>query len=398
MHNLPNIKIYMIEKQINFDQSWLKIIRIKIRSMKTKVLLLFFLSSISLSFIIRAKPGIINNISSTPECYIYISVNKDKKIVCFKLDPINEELVYSDEQKLSGEPGSLCIDPSKSKIYASLRDINSVASLRIDNKSGKLEHLKDTPVAENPVYISSDKMGKFLFFTSYSGNMNAVYSINEKGLNKDAIQIIEARTNPHMIKTDPSGRFVFVPNKGGDIVQQFIFQNDGSLKPNEPEGIMLKSKSGPRHFAFHPSKNIMYVVNELSCTVVVLHFNSKKGTLTGPFQEITTKPENYNAYNTCADIHITPDGKFLYASNRGHDSLAGFSVDSKSGELSSIGWFATEKEPREFEIDPSGRFMIAAGESSGKIAFYGIQKDGSLKLLNTYEVGKWPVWVTAILL
>ena len=142
----------------------------------------------------------------------------------------------------------------------------------------------------------------------------------------------------------------------------------------------------------------MYVVNELSCTVVSFHFDRTNGILEGPFQEITTKPAGFTSYNTCADIHITPDGKFLYASNSGHDSLSGFSVDPETGELSPIGWFPTEKEPREFEIDPSGRFVIAAGESSGKIAFYRIQSDGSLYLLKTYDVGKWPVWVTSLLL
>jgi 6-phosphogluconolactonase len=364
--------------------------------MKTRSLPIIFVLAINFTFISHAIPEIIDNTSDKSACYIYVSVNKEKKILIYKLDPINENLLLWGEQNLAGEPGSLCTDPQQRRMYAALRDLNSVASLNIDKKSGRLKHLKDTPVAENPVYISTDRKGKFLFFTSYSGNKNAVYKLIREGVNKDPVQVMDARQNPHMIKTDPLGKYVFVTNKGGDIVQQFIFQDDGLLRSNNPEGVVVKTKSGPRHLTFDPHGGIMYVVNELSCTIVAFHFDKINGTLTGPFQEITTKPVNYTSYNTCADIHITPDGKFIYASNRGHDSLAGFSIDPGSGELTPIGWFPTEKEPREFEIDPSGKFLIAAGESSGRIAFYRIQSDGSLLLLKTYETGKWPVWVMSI--
>jgi 6-phosphogluconolactonase len=366
--------------------------------MNTKSAISIFLLFSAFLFFRITKAEIINNGSEKSDCYIYVSVNKDKKIVIFKLDPLKEELVFIGEQSLTGEPGCLCTDRPNKTMYAALRDINSVACMSIDKISGKLIHRKDTPLADNPVYISTDKNGKYLFFTSYNGNKNAVYLLEDEGVNKNPVQVIEARINPHMIRSDPSGKYVFVPNKGGDVIQQFIFDRNGILEPNKPETVSVKSNSGPRHFTFNPAGDIMYVVNELSCTVAAFHFDKNKGTLSGPTQEITTKPAGFTSNNTCADIHITPDGKFLYASNRGHDSLAGFSVDSKSGRLSPIGWFPTEKEPREFEIDPSGRFVIAAGESSGGIALYRILNNGSLMKLKTYNAGHWPVWVTAIVL
>ena len=366
--------------------------------MKIKTVSIFYLVIIIFSSFVRAGEGIIKDTSGKSDCYIYISVNKEKKIVIFKLDPLRGELVFNGELNLTGTPGSLCTDPTKKRIYAALRDINSVASLKTDRRSGNLSHLKDTPVADNPVYISTDKKGKYLFFTSYNGNKNAVYHIGREGVVGTPVQVIDARINPHMIRSDASGKYVFVPNKGGDVVQQFIFQRNGILKANNPEEISVKSASGPRHFTMNPAGDIMYVVNELSCTVVAFHFNRKTGTLSGPFQEITTKPADFKSNNTCADIHITPDGRFLYASNRGHDSLAGFSINAESGRLMQTGWFPTEKEPREFEIDPSGQFVISAGESSGGIALYRIQNDGSLLLLKTYSVGQWPVWVKAIML
>jgi 6-phosphogluconolactonase len=338
----------------------------------------------------------VKSTSGKSDCFIYVSVNKEKKIVIYKLDPEHENLVYVGIQNLAGEPGTLCSDPSFNKIYAGLRDLKSVATLDIDKKSGRLTHLQDTPVEDNPVYLSTDDKGKYLFFTSYTGNKTAVYHIDANGINKDAIQVMDALVNPHMIKTDPSGRYVFVTNKGGDVIQQFVLQSNGKLRPSTHEVIEVKQGSGPRHFTFHPSMDIIYVINELSCTISAFHFNRGNGSLSGPFQEISTKPGDYTANNTCADIHITPDGRFLFASNRGHDSLAGFSVDNKNGNLKSIGYFPTEKEPRAFAIDPSGRFVISAGESSGRIALYRIQPDGSLSLIKTYDTGKWPVWVMAL--
>jgi 6-phosphogluconolactonase len=342
--------------------------------------------------------GVGKKTAEKSDCYIYVSVNSEKKIVVYKLDHVNEKLIFTSELKLSGEPGSLCTDPENKKLFAALRDINSVASLGIDGRSGSLTQLKDTRVAENPVYISTDKNGRFLLFTSYSGNVHAVYTLEPGGVNGNPVQLLEARINPHMIKSDASGKFVFVPNKGGDIIQQFILQDNGFLKPNAPDGITVRKNSGPRHFTFNPAESVMYVVNELACTVLVFHYNKKNGTLEGPFQEITTKPEGFTGRNTCADIHISPDGKFLYASNRGHDSLAGFLVDAGTGKLIHNGWYPTEKEPREFAIEPSGKFLIAAGESSGWISFYRIRKDGSLLFLERHEAGHWPVWVLPVML
>jgi 6-phosphogluconolactonase len=339
---------------------------------------------------------IYKDIPEKTDCYVYVSVNKEKKIVIYKLDPVREVLVYIGIQNLAGEPGTLCTDPSQKKIYAGLRDLKSVATMAVDEKSGMTTLIKETPVEDNPVYLSTDTKGKYLFFTSYSGNKTAVYSIDKSDVNNKPIQVLDAMTNPHMIKTDPSGKFVFVTNKGGDVIQQFIIQADGKLKKNSPDLVKVKQGSGPRHFTFHPTMDIMYVVNELSCTVLAFHFDKTKGTLTDPFQEISTKPADFVSYNTCADIHITPDGKFLFASNRGHDSLAGYSVDSKTGELKTLGYFPTEKEPREFAIDPSGRYIIAAGESSGGIALYHIEMDGSLSMLKSYKTGEWPVWVMAL--
>lgn len=361
---------------------------------KSVIRILSLLLILNLSLVSWAKSGN-KGVALKKSCYVYISVNQDKKIVVFKLDQAKGELIQQGELKLAGLPGSLCTNPSNSMMYAALRDVKSVAAIKVDG-NGNLNHLKDTPVADNPVYISIDNSDKFLLFASYSGSKIAVYPIQNGIVNSKAVQVMDAPLNPHMIKTDPSGKYILVPNKGADQVQQLIFNKDGSLTPNTPAKVEFKPNTGPRHFSFNPSGNTVYIVDEVSCTVHAFHYNKEKGILEGPFQEITTKPSDFTANNTCADIHITPNGKYLYASNRGHDSLAGYAVDQKTGLLTPIGWFATEKEPREFAIDPSGKFVIAAGESSGRIALYRIQNDGKLALLKTYEVGHWPVWVLTL--
>jgi len=327
------------------------------------------------------------------DCYVYVSVSTEKKISVFRLDSKSGMLVFKESICLSGEPGSLCVDPSVSYMFAALRSTKSIAGLNLDPINGSLSHIIDTPVSDNPVYISSGGQGKFLFLTSYSGNKTAVHPVNKGILDPEPVYLSDAKINPHMIKTDPSGKFVLVPNLGGDVIQQFILQEDGDLKPNEPSEISVNNHHGPRHFAFHPSRSILYLVNELSCTVMLFKFDPVKGTLSGPFQEISTLPVNYSLKNSCADIHLTPDGKFLYASNRGHNSIAAFKVSQKDGTLSVAGIFPTEKTPRSFAIDPSGRFLIAGGEGSGKIALYRIKKNGTLSLLSTNETGQWPVWV-----
>ncbi len=338
----------------------------------------------------------VSNSYKSPDCYVYISVSKEKKIAVFQLDPRKEVLLFKENVPLSGEPGSLCIDPSKTYLYSALRSTNGIAGFRINLNTGSLTHICDTPVADNPVYISTDKTGKFLYFTSYSGNKTAVYPLDNGSVNPVPVYLSEARENPHMIMSDPSGRYVFVSNLGGNVVQEYVLQNNGILEPNNPSEISVKSQSGPRHFIFHPIKYIMYLVNEKACTIDAFHFDSINGTLSGPFQEISTLPENFTLSNTCADIHITPNGMFLYASNRGHNSLAAFSVDPGNGRLTPAGHFPTEKTPREFDIDPSGTYIIAAGEGSGRIALYRILENGSLLLLSTYEVGQWPVWVSIV--
>jgi 6-phosphogluconolactonase len=195
------------------------------------------------------------------------------------------------------------------------------------------------------------------------------------------------------MQTDPSNKFAFVPHiagNGPNAIFQFRFdENTGHITPNSPSRVEPEEHLGPRHFCFHPTQNILYFSNEQGCSVTGYRLDTAKGTLSA-FQTITTLPEGYSERNTCSQIQISPSGKFLYAPNRGHNSIAGFSVDASTGRLTTIG----QAVPSAFSLDPEGNFLYAAGSESDRLASYRVNGDtGELTPMETYSVGERPMWV-----
>ncbi|MGB4959645.1 MAG: lactonase family protein, partial [Saprospiraceae bacterium] len=177
------------------------------------------------------------------------------------------------------------------------------------------------------------------------------------------------KSHVHYIGISPNNKHVFVTDLGHNRVYIYTFeQKNGKLKPASPPYLQLPLGSGPRHLAFHPKGNLMYLINEKSSEIMLLQF--KNNTLS-IIQNITTLPESFNGKNDCADIHISPDGKFLYGSNRGHDSVVMYSIDQKSGILSCIGHQPVfGQTPRNFVIDPSGHFLYVANQNSDNITIF----------------------------
>lgn len=326
---------------------------------------------------------------------VYVSVGGENRIARYVLDRTTGELRHTDDTKFAGSPGSIGADRKGVHLYVALRSVESVASVKRDPATGELTVLGVTKAAGNPVYVVPDGSDRFLLTAYYSGDKAAVFRIgSDHVVRPEAVQVLQTGKNPHSIHADPANRFVFVPNTGADRILQFQFDTDtGKLTPSEPELVPTKAGSGPRHFCFHPKLQVVYFVNEIDSTVTVCKLDNEKGTLAVQ-QTLSTLPEDFSKSNTCADIHVTPDGKFVYASNRGHDSLAGYQVDPESGLLTSIGQFATEKTPREFDIDSTGSFVIAAGQDSGNIVTYRLDKGtGALQPLKVQAAGKSPAWV-----
>ena len=226
----------------------------------------------------------------------------------------------------------------------------------------------------------------------------AVHPIGKDGSVGDPpIEWLATATGAHAIQTEVTNSYAFVPHiagNGPNAIFQFKFdENIGRLTPNSPAKVEPEEFLGPRHFCFHPSLDVLYFSNEQDCSVSGYRLDTATGTLS-LFQTITTLPDGYSERNTCSQIQITSSGKFLYVPNRGHDSIAGFSVDTSTGALSAIGRVLSEARPNALALDLQDKFLFSAGQDSGRMASFSINsKSGELTALETYPLGDGPCWI-----
>ncbi|QDU79505.1 6-phosphogluconolactonase [Polystyrenella longa] len=326
---------------------------------------------------------------------MYLSIGGENRIALWNVDPETGLASEVGSVNTGGAPGALTFNPKQDRLYAAVRSTGEVVTYEVNGSNGGLKELGRTPVLANPVYIATDRNGKFLLTAYYGEAKAAVYRIDEEGVVvADAVSTVESTRHPHSIDVDLANQNVYIPNTGADLIQQFRFNSDsGELTPLEPENVKTAEKSGGRHFVFAPSNKHVYFVNEHNCHVDVFERDQTTGALT-QIQTISTLPEGYTEKSFCADIEITLDGKYIYASNRGHDSLAMYSVDQATGKLTSLGQIPTEAWPREFGLDPQGKFVYSAGQNSHKLAAYRIDPEtGILAPFATYPVGQSPAWV-----
>jgi 6-phosphogluconolactonase len=330
--------------------------------------------------------------------YMYVTASGEDKIAIFGMDPATGKLERRGEVSVNGRPAPLAIDPGRRVLHVGRRGLPEISSYRIDHGNGGLSFLATVPLETDPCFLSTDRKGKFLLSSYYEGAHVAVHPIGADG----AVQYPPAEWHrtargAHSMQTDRSNRFAFVAQiagNGPNLILQFRFDDEtGHLMLNSPPAVAPKEILGPRHFCFHPSKDILYFSNEQGCSVTGYNFDPDQGTLT-PFQTISTLPEGFTGRNTCSQIQIHPSGKFLYAPNRGHNSIACFRVGERDGRLTSLGQVSSEPIPRAFSLDPEGRFLYSAGLESGRLAAFRInQATGELGRMETYEVGKAPMWV-----
>lgn len=315
----------------------------------------------------------------------------------------------------------MAVSPDKRFLYAASRSTPySVHTYAIDRASGALTLLSTSPLAESMPFISLDRTGRFLFGASYGGHLVSVNAVGADGRVAAApLQAIAVGRNAHSIRIDASNRFVFVPALGTDQIFQFRFDaQSGRLTSNTPAVVLMKPGTGPRHFIFSADNRFAYVLSELRGTVTTYALDPDSGLL-GEVSSASALPPDSRLQpgaprvpvgssnaapprNTdndvwAADIHITPDGRFLYISERTGSTIEAFSVDGASGHLVRLGGVPTETQPRGFAIDPGGKFLVASGEKSDTISVYAIdQSSGALRLLHQYPVGKGANWVEIV--
>jgi 6-phosphogluconolactonase len=209
--------------------------------------------------------------------------------------------------------------------------------------------------------------------------------------------LIQTAPNAHAIHADASNRHVLATSLGGDNVSSWRFDAEkGLLSPNDPALTATAAKAGPRHFVWDKAQRHVYLLDELDAALHVFAWDSARGTLKLE-QSTTTLPAGFSGKPWAADLHLTPDGRYLYASERTSSTLSAFRVDAATGQLQPLGQTPTEKGPRGFAIDPSGRYLIAAGQESHSISLYAIDAaTGALGKPERQAVGKNPNWIEIV--
>ncbi len=301
---------------------------------------------------------------------------------------------------VGGSVMPLALSPDHKYLYASLRsEPFSVSSFAIDPGNGMLTFIETVPLADNMAYLATDRTGRYLFGASYSGNKVSVDRLTPAGrIHPTPLELIPTGKNAHCIAADLSNRFVFITNLGDDQILQYRFDGDtGLLTPNEPPAVLTHHGAGPRHLAFHPNGRFVFGTDELDGTVNTYRLESS-GTLSLLATDSVVPPGLAGA-PAAADLHLTPDGRFLYASERTSNTISAFRVDGATGKLSLIERYATESQPRGFNIDPAGKYLLAVGQKSNGLSTYAIdQATGALRQLSHLEVGRNPNWVEIITL
>lgn len=325
-------------------------------------------------------------------------VGKSEGIYVYSMNPATSELSYVSLMRGVENPSYLVVHPKHSHVYAvnEVADYGgengAVSSFAIDSQTGELTFLnQQSSHGVGPCYATVDQGGRYVFAANYGSGSACMLPIlpdGSLGPASDWVQHVGSSVNPrrqtgphaHSINVDPTNRFVYVADLGMDKVMAYaIDYAGGKLVPAQQPFVEVTPGAGPRHMDFHPNGRFAYLINEIGNTVVVYAFDAATGALT-ELQTISTLPAGWEGMSHTADIHITLDGRFLYGSNRGHDSLAIFAVDAATGLLTPAGHQPTGgKVPRNFVIDPSGTFVLAANQNSDSIVHFRIdQQTGAL--------------------
>ena len=334
---------------------------------------------------------------------VYVGNAESNEIYVLRLERQNGDLTVIEKVPIPGitKPGistPMAVSPDRRFLYVGTRGEPKLAvGFAIDPASGRLKHVASGPLADSMAYIATDRSGRFLLGASFPGHKLTVNPIGPPGTVQPPHQVLTDHPNAHSILPDASNRHVVALTLGNDLVNVFKFDGaTGMLAPGTPPSARVKEKAGPRHFAFHPNGKLVYVIGELDASVYVFDYYGATGQLKEK-QSVSALPPDFKGKPSAADLHITPDGKFLYGSERTSSTLAGFKVDPTSGTLSPIGSVPTEKQPRGFNIDSSGRYVLAVGQLSHALSSYRIDPDsGKLIKLKQYPMGKNPNWVEIV--
>jgi len=284
-------------------------------------------------------------------------------------------------------PAYFVIAPGGRRLY-SCNSTGFVSAYSIDPASAQLKLINQKPSGGgDPSYISLDRTGHYVFVANYDGGNIAVWALETDGSLGERTAFVQhtgSSVNPqrqshafaHSIRVDSTNRFVLVADLGLDKLFVYKFNvKDGSLTPNDPPFVKTAPGAGPRHVVFHPNGRWVYLITEMGNTIMLFDWDTRRGALS-EVQTVSTLPKGFQGNSTCAEIQVHPSGRFVYASNRGRDSIAVFSVDAKTGRLTLIQDVPSGgKMPRNFDMDPTAHWLLVTNHDSNIAMVFGIDQE-----------------------
>ncbi|MBE8718620.1 lactonase family protein [Cellvibrio polysaccharolyticus] len=331
---------------------------------------------------------------------IYIANADSQDIAVFQLNNDTDEPLLLQRYAVKGTVMPMALSPDNRRLYVAIRsEPYRLLVLDIDPANGRLSPKAVTPLVDSMANISVDSSGRYLFAASYGGNKISVHSLNDAGIPEVPPRIFATGKHPHQITADSRNRFVYLSVLGEDRLDFFRFSSLVSGKAQATEtrlAATFPQGAGPRHFVASADEKYWYVIGELDARIHVLKRN--------PISGKSSHLENHALLGAgsatkpwAADIHLTPDGNFLYASERTSGEMSGFRLNKKSGRITPIGKWKTETQPRAFQISPDGRHLVVVGQKSDHASIYSINAEtGELEAVQRIAAGQNPSWIEII--
>ncbi len=342
------------------------------------------------------------SMSKSPFVYVGCRTSRERNaqgdgISVFRVEPGKTAWTPVQVLKDLVNPSYLALARDGRTLYAVHGDTSDISAFRVDAASGQISPLnRQTTHGLNPVHLTFDPSGKFIVVANHvtKGDLVsglAVLPVQADGALGEATHVLplsgkigphrveQPFAKPHQVRYDPSNRFILVPDKGRDVTEAYSLSLEGKLSLAQPPAAVAREGAGPRHIAFHPVKPFAYVINELDSTVVAHRYVAATGELT-PFQMLSSLPDTWVKNARAAEIEVSVDGRFVYASNRFNDTIAIFAIDPTSGRLKAVDWVSCAgKTPRFFAFAPGGRTLYVANEESHTVEAFDVRtKDGRL--------------------
>lgn len=334
-------------------------------------------------------------------CVVFVSLTGDEQIKLYDLDLNSGTLQLRATSNAHGPSGALCLHPNGNVMLVAHVGSTTLASFRLNTDSGDLQLINkvDTGIGI-PAHLITDKTGRFLITAYYGGGGVTVHRLGDNGDIQELVQYVDTGEKAHAVFSAVDDNFVLVPHVC-PTNKTCLFRFDshsGRLTANDPAELPPPDdKTGPRHMCMGNREDVVYIVNEQGNTVTAHNFDVEQGTLE-IFQNISTLPEDFKEGGSTAHVEVHPNGKWVYASNRGHDSIVGFNTHI-DGSLHFFGHFSVPESPRSFNIDPTGSYLFCAGEAADVMTSFNVEAgSGRLNPLKDYAVGKQPFWVFVTLI